>query len=270
MSLERRTSSVPPPLPSVITSGQSTLPRARPRSTHTLNSPFSVTQKTLAAPLTPAQQHERSQSVPPFSTMPRTPPRTAAQKAATPVVNGGSRTNKLSAGIGAASAPSSKGSSNLDKDEKSGSSISSDDSVGASSSRRPSLRTVKDSIGADSSSLGGGDTGTKYTYYWNSDSISEPGSLGHNLSKQDIVLHRSTTPPPKPPPPKSVHSDVYNTVFALHSLGQNDGWSEYLTTVRGMLDGHMCKRSSKPPSGVAAANGAAASSGRVSPVCVLS
>ena len=247
------------------------MPRTRPRSTHTLNNAcFSLAPTTtLVAPLTPAQQHERSQSVPPFSTLPRTPPRVLAsaagqQKGTRGLVNGADRYSVT--GIGAASPPSKA--MGLEKEEKSASSLSSDDSVGgASSSRRLSLHSGKDKLGADSSSLGSGES--KYsTHYWNSDSISEPGSLGGLLTKKDIAsLTRSTTPPPKPPPPKSVHSDMYNTMFALHSLNQTDGWSEYLTTVRGMLDSHMTKRSSTSHSngggGGTSSNGGAAPAGSV-------
>lgn len=38
-----------------------------------------------------------------------------------------------------------------------------------------------------------------------------------------------------PPIAKSVHSDVYSTMFALHSLG-NSNVSNYMTKVRGILD----------------------------------
>ncbi|XP_069124721.1 rho GTPase-activating protein 44-like isoform X2 [Argopecten irradians] len=52
---------------------------------------------------------------------------------------------------------------------------------------------------------------------------------------------RSSTPP-TPKSGGSVHSDVYSTVFALHSLGDgnsNKGPSEYLNKVRALWDGHM-------------------------------
>jgi hypothetical protein len=39
-----------------------------------------------------------------------------------------------------------------------------------------------------------------------------------------------------------MHSDVYDTVFALQSLG--DGWSDYLSRVRTLWDGHLNQRTS--------------------------
>lgn len=52
---------------------------------------------------------------------------------------------------------------------------------------------------------------------------------------------RSSTPP-TPKSGGSVHSDVYSTVFALHSLGDGNSsksTSEYLNKVRALWDGHM-------------------------------
>lgn len=58
---------------------------------------------------------------------------------------------------------------------------------------------------------------------------------------------KALTPPPMPAPAKSIHSDMYNTVFALQSLGGDGHWSDYLTRVRGLWDGHMSKRLSSSP-----------------------
>ncbi len=71
------------------------------------------------------------------------------------------------------------------------------------------------------------------------DTISEPADLGRTGSIRKASAVRATTPPPKPPPPKGLHKDVYNTVFALQELGT--GWSDYLTRVRNLWDGHMSK-----------------------------
>jgi hypothetical protein len=65
-------------------------------------------------------------------------------------------------------------------------------------------------------------------------------------------VKRAVTPPPLPAPSKSIHSDMYNTVFALQSLG-NGSWSDYLTRVRGLWDGHMNSRLSA--SGTSSLNG---------------
>ena len=73
------------------------------------------------------------------------------------------------------------------------------------------------------------------------DTLSEPANLGRAGSIRQSNLERATTPPPKPPPPKGLHKDVYNTVFALQELGT--GWSDYLTRVRTLWDGHLSKQS---------------------------
>lgn len=73
------------------------------------------------------------------------------------------------------------------------------------------------------------------------DSLSEPANLGRAGCLRRSNLERATTPPPKPPPPKGLHKDVYNTVFALQELGT--GWSDYLTRVRTLWDGHLSKQS---------------------------
>ncbi len=72
------------------------------------------------------------------------------------------------------------------------------------------------------------------------DTLSEPANLGRAGSLRQANLARATTPPPKPPPPKGLHKDVYNTVFALQELGT--GWSDYLTKVRTLWDGHLSKQ----------------------------
>ena len=47
----------------------------------------------------------------------------------------------------------------------------------------------------------------------------------------------------KPPPaPVRFHSDIYDTVFALQSLRSGTGWTDYLSKVRTMWDGHMNQR----------------------------
>ena len=73
------------------------------------------------------------------------------------------------------------------------------------------------------------------------DTLSEPANLGRAGSIRQSNLERATTPAPKPPPPKGLHKDVYNTVFALQELGT--GWSDYLTRVRTLWDGHLNKQS---------------------------
>ena len=88
-----------------------------------------------------------------------------------------------------------------------------------------------------------------------SDTMSEPGTL-NRTSLRRIKSSRSTTPPPKPPLPnaKSVHSDVYNTVFALQSLGDG-AWADYLTTVRNLMEGNMSKSYSIPSGDMGSAGG---------------
>lgn len=76
------------------------------------------------------------------------------------------------------------------------------------------------------------------------DSLSEPA--GCDLSRNVLTVGgepvtRYISPASQPPPPRSVHCDMYNTVFALQSLG-DEGWSDYLTRVRTLWDGHMNKR----------------------------
>ena len=84
-----------------------------------------------------------------------------------------------------------------------------------------------------------------------SDTFSDPGLLGSSTlgrsSARRSLLSRATTPPPKPPPPKGVHGDVYNTVFALQALG--DGWTDYLTRVRSLLDSNLTKSGSSDSEG---------------------
>ena len=93
-----------------------------------------------------------------------------------------------------------------------------------------------------------------------SDCVSEPGgvtgwSVRHynsGLTNEDFA-QRAITPPPKALPPRGVHSDMYNTVFALQALNC-DGWSDYLTRVRGLWDGHMNNKSPTPTPHVPAAS----------------
>lgn len=40
-----------------------------------------------------------------------------------------------------------------------------------------------------------------------------------------------------------MHTDVYNTVFALQSLG--DGWTDYLTRVRSLLDNSLSNKTAE-------------------------
>ena len=58
-----------------------------------------------------------------------------------------------------------------------------------------------------------------------------------------VEIIESRSPPVKANPPRSVHSEMYDTVFALQALG--NGWSDYLTKVRGLWDGHMDSKSNK-------------------------
>ena len=83
------------------------------------------------------------------------------------------------------------------------------------------------------------------------DSKSEPGTLLRVTRKPSVTMkhyQRATTPPPKPPPPRSFHSDMYSTAFALQSLG-DPGWSDYVTKVRTMWDGHMSHRGTNSKDG---------------------
>ncbi|XP_061175327.1 rho GTPase-activating protein 17-like isoform X2 [Saccostrea echinata] len=50
---------------------------------------------------------------------------------------------------------------------------------------------------------------------------------------------RCRSVPPQSEAAKDLHSDVYNTMFALHSLGGNKNVSDYRTKVRDLWDGHM-------------------------------
>lgn len=62
-------------------------------------------------------------------------------------------------------------------------------------------------------------------------------SMGHSFSSSP-----APAPSPSPASPdKSVHSEMYNTVFALHTLGvgEGPGWSDYLTRVRALWDGQF-------------------------------
>ncbi|XP_021348872.1 rho GTPase-activating protein 44-like isoform X2 [Mizuhopecten yessoensis] len=68
-----------------------------------------------------------------------------------------------------------------------------------------------------------------------------PQDIAKSSPRSDSNSSRSSTPP-TPKSGGSVHSDVYSTVFALHSLGDgnsNKGPSEYLSKVRALWDGHM-------------------------------
>ncbi|XP_060065343.1 rho GTPase-activating protein 44-like isoform X2 [Ylistrum balloti] len=68
-----------------------------------------------------------------------------------------------------------------------------------------------------------------------------PQDIAKSSPRSDSNSSRSSTPP-TPKSGGSVHSDVYSTVFALHSLGDgnsNKGPSEYLNKVRALWDGHM-------------------------------
>ncbi|XP_041363788.1 rho GTPase-activating protein 44-like isoform X2 [Gigantopelta aegis] len=56
-----------------------------------------------------------------------------------------------------------------------------------------------------------------------------------DINHLDISARSST---PSTPVSKSFYSDVYNTVFALQSLG-DDSWNDYLTKVRAMWDGQF-------------------------------
>ena len=75
---------------------------------------------------------------------------------------------------------------------------------------------------------------------------STPAVLGGGGDHVIRRAPRMSSLPPPPPPPSNFHSDVYDTVFALQSLG-DAGWSDYLTKVRGLWDGHCNKRLSLSP-----------------------
>ena len=72
-----------------------------------------------------------------------------------------------------------------------------------------------------------------------------------NGSYKDIEVS-SAPPAQKQPPPKDVHSDMYNTAFALQALnsmggiGQGGSSYEYLSHCRTLWDGHMNTTSPNP------------------------
>ncbi|XP_070187916.1 rho GTPase-activating protein 44-like isoform X1 [Littorina saxatilis] len=71
-----------------------------------------------------------------------------------------------------------------------------------------------------------------------------PSSLSR---AQSITSHASPVPPMSPS--QSVHSDMYTTLFALHSLEQGgEAWSNYQTRVRSLLDGQFQSGTLAPPS----------------------
>ncbi|XP_076459619.1 uncharacterized protein LOC143292866 isoform X2 [Babylonia areolata] len=71
-----------------------------------------------------------------------------------------------------------------------------------------------------------------------------------NLSQDSTLSMGAAWPNPTSPtsPSQSVHSDMYSTVFALHSLGEGGAVvSDYLTRVRALWDGQFQSTSSLPP-----------------------
>ncbi|KAK7501998.1 hypothetical protein BaRGS_00006750, partial [Batillaria attramentaria] len=80
-------------------------------------------------------------------------------------------------------------------------------------------------------------------------SSSLPSVRGPAGSQDNLLSMGTTRPEPTTPttPSKSVHSDMYSTVFALHSLGEGNAASQYLTRVRALWDGQF-QSSPLPPS----------------------
>jgi hypothetical protein len=70
---------------------------------------------------------------------------------------------------------------------------------------------------------------------------------------------RCQSVPPQSENAKDLHNDVYNTMFALHSLGGDKNVSDYRTKVRELWDGHM----HRPASAVVRKNSSVESGGRI-------
>lgn len=70
---------------------------------------------------------------------------------------------------------------------------------------------------------------------------------------------RCQSVPPQSEAAKDLHNDVYNTMFALHSLGGDKNVSDYRTKVRDLWDGHM----QRPASAVVRKNSSTESGSRI-------
>ena len=80
----------------------------------------------------------------------------------------------------------------------------------------------------------------------------EGGDISSLNGSHSFMVH--TPPTQKHPPPKDIHSDMYNTAFALQSLNSIDtGYpvstpsSDYMSRVRDLWDGHMSVQEEKTP-----------------------
>ncbi|XP_064595399.1 rho GTPase-activating protein 44-like isoform X2 [Liolophura sinensis] len=93
-------------------------------------------------------------------------------------------------------------------------------------------------VGHDSGTAGRCDSGGDQSHLSNmsnSTSMTNPTPLVFDAG--DFVKSSRSRSIPSIPPSKAFHSDVYSTAFALHSLGNGNSPSDYLTKVRAMWDG---------------------------------
>ncbi|XP_062589777.1 rho GTPase-activating protein 44-like isoform X2 [Saccostrea cucullata] len=138
------------------------------------------------------------------------------------------------------------------EDQKMPSQRSSDED-NASSSEGELTRPPSGQFGRASFSNSGGfpssTTNLIHTPKFNADEVR--GNRGNS--------ERCRSVPPQNEAAKDVHSDVYNTMFALHSLGGNKNVSDYRTKVRDLWDGHM----HRPASAVVRNNSNAESGSRI-------
>ncbi len=234
-------------------------PKKRPRSNHGLNAGFSVVHATLVAPVSqPAKSRDGSPNGSTSSSsngQSSTSPKTNVSKMDySPTPSKASLVTSSSSGASQKDSSPEKldNLSNRSEDKNANDTVIKRDSQ-SNFSRRDSLRRswndhpmVLDHLG--NLNKVNGDCGIMSE---SSDSLrdtmSEPGTLGRTSSLKSSILSRAMTPPPKPPPPNNMHSDVYNTVFALQSLrAGGDVTTNYMTKVRGVLDDHMTKRLSTP------------------------
>lgn len=69
---------------------------------------------------------------------------------------------------------------------------------------------------------------------------SRHGGLSSGSAAGDFRKLSSRVETPRPTPPKGVHSEMYSTAFALHSLGDSSAnCADYLTKVRTLWDSHL-------------------------------
>nr|XP_022318795.1 rho GTPase-activating protein 17-like isoform X2 [Crassostrea virginica] len=75
--------------------------------------------------------------------------------------------------------------------------------------------------------------------YSSTNLIHTPKFNAEEVRKSRGNAERCQSVPPQSEAAKDVHNDVYNTMFALHSLGGDKNVSDYRTKVRDLWDGHM-------------------------------